>query len=76
MTDTNPLPDPPSATTASSRRENRNSSSAPAISRDVAVEPMRKVHTVLAPKGGCGKTYVASLIAQALARTRRAGHLF
>jgi CobQ/CobB/MinD/ParA nucleotide binding domain len=27
---------------------------------------MRKVHTVLAPKGGCGKTYVASLIAQAL----------
>lgn len=27
---------------------------------------MRKVHTILAPKGGCGKTYVASLIAQAL----------
>lgn len=29
-------------------------------------KPLRKVHTVLAPKGGCGKTYVASLIAQAL----------
>jgi hypothetical protein len=27
---------------------------------------VRKVHTVLAPKGGCGKTFVASLIAQAL----------
>ena len=24
------------------------------------------MHTILAPKGGCGKTYVASLIAQAL----------
>jgi hypothetical protein len=29
-------------------------------------EPVRKVHTILAPKGGCGKTFVASLIAQAL----------
>src|ERR1700739_1555908 len=65
MSDTAP-PAPPSNTTASSKRENRNSSSALASSPSAAAKPVRKVHTILAPKGGCGKTYVASLIAQAL----------
>jgi CobQ/CobB/MinD/ParA nucleotide binding domain len=65
MPDTN-LPDPPSGTTASPRKESRNSSSAPASSPSGGGRTMRKVHTILAPKGGCGKTYVASLIAQAL----------
>ena len=66
MSDTAPPPALPSNTTASSKRENRNSSSALASSPSVAAKPVRKVHTILAPKGGCGKTYVASLIAQAL----------
>ena len=66
MSDTAPPPALPSNTTASSKRENRNSSSALASSPSAAAKPVRKVHTILAPKGGCGKTYVASLIAQAL----------
>jgi hypothetical protein len=66
MPDASPPPNAPSATTASSKRENRNSSSVPATSQGAGAKPVRKVHTVLAPKGGCGKTYVASLIAQAL----------
>lgn len=66
MPDTNPPPDPTSGTTASFRKENRSSSSAPASSPAAAAKPVRKVHAILAPKGGCGKTYVASLIAQAL----------
>jgi hypothetical protein len=66
MPDTNPPADPTSSITASSKKESRNSSSAPASSPSGAAKPLYKVHTVLAPKGGCGKTYVASLIAQAL----------
>jgi hypothetical protein len=66
MSDTAPPPARPSNTTASSKRENRTSSSALASSPSAAAKPVRKVHTILAPKGGCGKTYVASLIAQAL----------
>src|SRR6202051_5128194 len=59
-------PKAPPTTTPSSRKESRNGSSAPASSPSAAVEPVRKVHTILAPKAGCGKTFVASLIAQAL----------
>jgi hypothetical protein len=66
MPDMNQPLNAPSTTTASSKRESRNSSSAPDTSPSAAAEPVRKVHTVLAPKGGCGKTFVASLIAQAL----------
>jgi CobQ/CobB/MinD/ParA nucleotide binding domain len=66
MSDTAPPSARPSNTMASSKRENRNSSSALASSPGAAAKPVRKVHTILAPKGGCGKTYVASLIAQAL----------
>ena len=66
MPDTNLPPDQPSSTTGSRKKESQNNSSAPASSPSVAAKAMRKVHTILAPKGGCGKTYVASLIAQAL----------
>ena len=66
MPDTNTLPDQPSSTTASPKKGNPTSSSAPASSASAAPKTARKVHTILAPKGGCGKTYIASLIAQAL----------
>src|ERR1700755_2993692 len=66
MPDMNPSPNAPSATTAASKKESRTSSSAPASSPSGVAEPVRKVHTILEPKGGCGKTFVASLIAQAL----------
>ena len=66
MPDPIPPADQPSTTTASSRRERSNGSSAPAISPSAGSSIPRKVHMVLAPKGGVGKTYIASLIGQAL----------
>ena len=66
MPDTNTLPDQASSTTALSKKERPSSSSGQASSASQGAKTMRKVHTVLAPKGGCGKTYIASLIAQAL----------
>ncbi len=66
MPDTNTLSDPASSTTASPKKGSPTSSSAPASSASAAPKTVRKVHTILAPKGGCGKTYIASLIAQAL----------
>ncbi len=66
MPDTNTLPDPASSTTASPKKGSPTNSSAPASSASAAPKTARKVHTILAPKGGCGKTYIASLIAQAL----------
>ena len=66
MPDTNQPADPPSSTTAGRKRENPNSSSAPASSLEAASKPMRKVHAVMQGKGGVGKTYIASLIAQFL----------
>ncbi len=58
----------PSTTPASSRKARWNASSdqtgSEAVARSDAAS--RKVHVVLAPKGGCGKTFIASLIAQAL----------
>jgi len=66
MPDTNTLPDQASSTTASPKKGSPTSSSASASSASAAPKTARKVHTILAPKGGCGKTYIASLIAQAL----------
>lgn len=73
MPDTNQVPPPPpadpaSATTPARKRGNPNGSSAPASSAtggvDAAGTPRREVHAVMQGKGGVGKTYVASLIAQ------------
>lgn len=63
MPDTNPSPDP-STTARSPRKESSTSSSAPA-SRS-AESKARKVHQLLQGKGGVGKSYIASLIAQYL----------
>ena len=51
----------PSATTRSKGRATTNDSSVPASGETVAA---RKVHFVLQGKGGVGKTFVASLLAQ------------
>jgi Mrp family chromosome partitioning ATPase len=59
-------PSPKAGAPPPNNRENRNTSSGLASSPGAAAKTVRKVHTILAPKGGCGKTYVASLIAQAL----------
>ena len=62
------LESPPSTTQASSRKEKWNGSSDPLTSKPASRRQavVRKVHVVLAPKEGCGKTFIASLIAQAL----------
>ena len=58
----------PSTTLRSSKKARWNASSDQTGSEAVARSDRtsRKVHAVLAPKGGCGKTFIASLIAQAL----------
>lgn len=66
MPDTNPPASLPSATTAGRRKENPSNSSAPASSLADESKTMRKVHAVMQGKGGVGKTYIASLIAQYL----------
>ena len=62
------LESPPSTTQASSRKEKWNGSSDPLTLKPAGRRQavVRKVHVVLAPKGGCGKTFIASLNAQAL----------
>ena len=66
MPDTNQMPDPPSSTMAAPRKANPKSFSAPDSSPAAASSPARKVHAVMQGKGGVGKTYIASLIAQYL----------
>jgi len=66
MPDTNLTPDPPSSTTDAPKKEKQKSYSAPASSPAAASSSVRKVHAVMQGKGGVGKTYIASLIAQYL----------
>lgn len=66
MPDTNLTPDPPSSTMDAPKKEKQKSCSAPATSLEAASSPARKVHAVMQGKGGVGKTYIASLIAQYL----------
>ena len=67
MPDTN-LPEP-SSTIRSKGRATTNASLAPA---DGEMVTARKVHFVLQGKGGVGKTFVASLLAQVLPGAGRA----
>jgi len=66
MPDLNQLPDLPSSTTAERRKEKPKGYSAPDTFPEAANSPVRKVHAVMQGKGGVGKTYIASLIAQYL----------
>ena len=66
MPDTNPPAGQPSITTAARRKESPSSFSAPGSSLAAGSETVRKVHAVMQGKGGVGKTYIASLIAQYL----------
>ena len=66
MPDMTPATDLPSSTTAARKRENPKGYSAPASSLAAVSSPVRKVHAVMQGKGGVGKTYIASLLAQYL----------
>ena len=65
MPQTSNLDEAPSDTARSPKKEKSTGSSDPASSPETN-KPMRKAHFVLQGKGGVGKTFVASLIAQYL----------
>ena len=66
MPDTNHPTAEPSNTTETRARTTKNALSAPAAIQSDAPASKRRAHFVLQGKGGVGKTYIASLIAQYL----------